>query len=43
MEDVSKPLSAKLRAPKQDLNNRSFLDGAIYLYQRGGSKKGVSF
>jgi integrase len=40
MEDVSKPLNRKLRAPKQNLNNRSFLDGAIYLYQRGGSKKG---
>jgi integrase len=40
MEDVSKPLKRKLRAPKQGLNNRSFLDGAIYLYQRGGSKKG---
>jgi site-specific recombinase XerD len=40
MEDVSKPLNRKLRAPKQNLNKRSFLDGAIYLYQRGGSKKG---
>jgi integrase len=40
MEDISKPLNRKLRAPKQNLNKRSFLDGAIYLYQRGGSKKG---
>jgi len=40
MSGDSETLERKGRAPKHDLPNRSFLDGAIYLYQRRGAKKG---
>jgi len=40
MSGDSETLERKSRAPKHDLPNRSFLDGAIYLYQRRGAKKG---
>lgn len=36
----SETLAPKRRAQKQTLPSHSFLDGAIYLYQRGGAKKG---
>ena len=32
---------SKPRAPKQELESRTFKDGAIYLYRRKNSKKGV--
>jgi len=31
---------ARVRAEKAELENRTFLDGAIYLYRRKGSKRG---
>jgi integrase len=32
---------ARTRAEKADLDNRTFLDGAIYLYRRSNSKRGL--